>query len=205
MTSLPANKHLSSFIDSTRSESHKRSFQQPSNFLIGRPRAFTDPAYRRPSHNKVYKTSEAGSTCAVPLGDYLPTKHIHPYQDQRDEWITRTEIGISRSNLNECNTKSPIGVITDQVYQYQPQEFTSAFDRLHAMPEDRHYLLERFFAEEDRPSTRIFDEGSKGSSYVEGDVGISMYPPPKRRRTSLDTNLLMIGAFAEDFDEYITL
>lgn len=167
-----------------------------------RPRAFTDPTYRRPSHHKAYKTSEAESTGAVRLGDNLQTKHIHPYQDQRDKWITQAEISISRTNLNECNTKSSIGGTTNPVNQDQPKEFESAFDRLHAMPEDRHYLLERFFAEEDHPSTRDFDEGGRGSSYIEGDVGKSMYPPPKRRRTSLDTNLLMIGAFAEDFDEY---
>lgn len=204
MASFVADKRISSSVESNTSESHKRSLLQSSDILIVRPGAFTDSAYDHLSHSKAYaKTPGAQSTNTIGPEDYMQTKHIYPRQDQRDEWITKATIYTSRVGTNESDEESlSMGEGTDQAYEDQPRESESAFGRLHAMPEDRQYIMQRFLGEETYQPTRVLDESTKGLSYIEDEVGESMNPPPKRGQASLDTNFLMIGAFAEDFDEY---
>lgn len=131
----------------------------------------------------------------------MQTNHIPPHPGQQeDDQVRNTTLHNSRTNKNDHSTNSlPVGEAIDQEFQARPEEPESVFDRLHAMPEDRQYLLERFLAEEDHPSILDGDENVLGSFYIE-----STYSPPKTRRNSLDTNLLMVGAFAADFDEYVS-
>jgi hypothetical protein len=198
MASFVADKHIYSFTEPTASGSRKGSFSPPSSFLM-RSRAFTDPTHLRFGDNEVYTgIPQTRFTRAALLEELMQTDHIHPHQGQRADQIRKATLHSSRTNKNDHTTHSlHVGEANDQEYQVQPEEYESVFDRLHAMPEDRQYMLERFLAEEDHPLTGDGDENVLGSPYIE-----STYIPPKTRRNSLDTNLLMIGAFAADFDEY---
>ncbi len=172
--------------------------------LIVRPRRFTDPTPRRPnSKQSSCGTAETQSISAACLGHYTQSRRIHQGQDQRNCWLRKRKLRGPRIRRNKSSIASlSMSEARDSAYHGEPREATPFMDRLYAVPEDRQYALQRFLGDEDLPLTPSLDDHIKGLSFVDGQAGEPTYPPSKRRRASLDTNLLLIGAFAADFDEY---
>lgn len=130
-------------------------------------------------------------------------KYLHG--DQRDEGTTKATVRGSEIGTNDWDEKSiSVGEATGQASKGQARESESAFDRLRAMPEDRQYTMRRFLGEEIHQLADAVVAKTEGLSYTDDEVGESMnHLPPQQAQTPLDPNLLMIGAFAEDFYEYV--
>ena len=169
-----------------------------------RPKGIADAIHqaRWPGHNKVYgEIPEGQPTAPARLRFDKQKKHVYRHQEGRYNLIKRKTTGTCSIKRRTYDADSVSGKGSDQVDQDQPKASKSAFDPLRDMPEDRQYVLQRFLAE-DPSLTGVVDETARASSHVqEKSIGFE-YPLPKARRASLDTSLLMIGAFAEDFIEY---
>lgn len=205
MASFIIDDYISSSPESITSVSHERSLYYSSDLLITRSTASIDPSYHRPSHSKAsYQSSEAQSTNATGPEDLMQKKHTHLREDQRDDWITKATVHSSKIGTNDPGEKSVfVGEATGQASKDQPRESKSLFDRLQALPEDRQYIMQRFLAEESHQQAGVFNNSTQGLSCSNDKIGGTIkHPPPRGKQASLDPNLLMIGAFTEDFDEY---
>lgn len=169
-----------------------------------RSRSFTDPTNYRYSQSKTCnKAAEAKPIIAAHFENCKQTKLTNPPQEQQDDWITVTTTKTLSSNIKACSLDSFTGAAIGQACSDQPGETESAFDQLRAMKECRQYMLQRFLTDEDHPSIRVLDEHPRRSSCAEDIVSdFDANHLPAGRRTSLDSNLLVIGAFAADFHEY---
>ena len=136
--------------------------------------------------------------------DSMSKEHMYLQEDQQDERITKATFhnsGVGKNNSDENSVS--VGEAKGQASEDDARKPESAFDRLHALPEDRQYIMHRFLGEQTYQLTDLLNQSTQGLSSSDDKGGQSMkHSPPQRGQAPLDPNLLMIGAFAEDFDEY---
>lgn len=112
-------------------------------------------------------------------------------------------IDSDQSNAGTFSSAGGVGQAPDRASRGRLTRFESAFERLRAISKDGHYSLRKLLATEDDPSSS--DVVLHATSILELDHGKRperCSPQPKKRALSLETDLAMIGAFAEDFKEY---
>lgn len=170
-----------------------------------RSKTFIDPACYCPSRSKArFQAPEAKSTKTAEQEDFTQTMRIQLNEDQRDEWITTATVYSSSIETNDPDVK-PIrdGEAAGQACEDPLRGAESAFARLHALPEDRQYIMRRFLSEESHELDKVAVESSQELLCLDEKIDEStMNSPPQPGETPSDPNLLMIGVFAEDFDEY---
>lgn len=170
-----------------------------------RSTSFTDPSYHLPSHNKAcYQTPEAQSAKGTGPEDLMQKSHTHLRKDQSDEQIVRAMFRSFSIGIHDPSQKSfSVSEAVRRASEDQRGEPESDFDRLHAMPEDRQYILDKFLKEETHQLAGALNEGPQELSSTADKGGQSTkHPLPQGKKSRLDPRLLMMGAFADDFDEY---
>lgn len=205
MASFINDEYISSPTEYATSESHKISSSCSSKVFIVRSRAFTDPSYHRPSHNKAgHHIAEAQSANGTDPEDLMPNHQTYLRKDQRDDWIEKGMIRSSKTGTTDpAQTSFSVGEPTGQASKDQSGESKLSSDRVLALPEDRQYTMQKFLNEATRQPAGVLDDNTRELSCIADKVGGSIkHPLPQDKKSPLDPNLRVIGAFTEDFDEY---
>lgn len=133
------------------------------------------------------------STLPIPIH----TENFHEHCTENDSTM---ESG--RCTAGSFSSSGGLDQVQDQIARGRSIEPGSAFLQLRAIPQDRYYSLNRFLAKEGSPSfLDVIENTTETLDESYGDQTEPPYPKRKRRRMSLETDLMMVGAFAEDFEE----
>ena len=205
MASFIDDEYISSPTEPATSESQKISSSYSSQIFVVRSRAFTDPSYHRPSRNKAgHQIAEAQSAHATDPEDLMQKRQTYLRRDQRDDWIEKGVIRSSKTGTNDpAQTSFSVGESIVQASKDQPGESKLSSDRVLALPEDREYIMQRFLREATHQPAGVLDDSTRELSCIADNVSGSIkHPRPQEKKSPLDPNLRVIGAFTEDFDEY---
>lgn len=134
----------------------------------------------------------------------MQKSHTHLRKDQQDDRTVEAMLRSSKVGINDPGQKSSsVSEAIQRASKDQPREPESVSDRLRTLPNSRQYIMQKFLNEETHQLAGVLKEDTQELSFTtDKHSQSSTQALPQGIKSPLGSSLVIMGAFAEDFDEY---